>query len=226
LIPLRDTIPSRHLPFMMWALITANVVVFIMELSLSEPARETFFYLFGIVPARYSHPAWAQRVGFPAADYWPFLTSMFLHGGWTHILGNMWTLGIFGDNVEDRMGPWRFLSFYLACGLVAGGVHWLTNPNSFIPAVGASGAIAGVLGAYFRMFPRAQILTVFPVFFYPFFFTLPAAIYLLIWFFLQFLSGAAALAGPEDVSGVAWWAHIGGFVGGLLLHPLFLRPKD
>ena len=111
--------------------------------------------MFGIVPARFTHPEWALSGGFPLHGYWPFLTSMFLHGGWLHIIGNMWTLWIFGDNVEDRMGPVRFVIFYLVCGLAAGIVHCFTNPDSTIPTVGASGAIAGVMGVYFFLFPNA-----------------------------------------------------------------------
>jgi membrane associated rhomboid family serine protease len=182
-------------------------------------------YLLGIVPARYTHPDWAQRVGFRAADYWPFLTSMFVHGGWAHIIGNMWALWIFGDNVEDRMGPLRFTLFYLICGLVAGVVHSLTNPNSVVPTVGASGAIAGVMGAYFVLFPYARVVVLVPILFYPLFFEVPAVTFLLFWALSQAFSGALALVGPGGVEGVAWWAHVGGFTAGLVLHPLFVRPQ-
>ncbi len=226
MIPLRDTIPTRHPPLMTWTLIAINGVVFAFELMLPADTLNLFFYYFGIVPARYSHPAWAEWIGFPADDYWPFLTSMFLHGGWMHIIGNMWMLWIFGDNVEDRMGPFRFLLFYLLCGVAAGIVHTLSNPDSTIPTVGASGAIAGVLGAYFILFPRARVITVFPVLFYPLFFSLPAVVYLFIWFMMQFMSGIASLAGPENVGGVAWWAHIGGFIMGVLSFWIFLRPRE
>jgi membrane associated rhomboid family serine protease len=197
-------------------------VVFFYELSLGPYELERFVFQFGLVPARYSHPDWAQWLGFAADDYWPFLTSMFLHGGWAHIIGNMWTLWIFGDNVEDRMGRLRFLVFYLATGFAAGLTHWFTNVDSTIPTVGASGAIAGVLGAYFILFPYSRIIVLFPVLFLPFFFELPASVYLLFWFLSQVFSGTLAGLGPEDVGGVAWWAHIGGFVAGLLLHRLFL----
>jgi membrane associated rhomboid family serine protease len=153
MFPIGDTIPRRNPSIAMWLLIIANSLVFLFEVGMSEYARQRFFFLFGLVPARYTHPEWALWVGFPIDDYWPFLTSMFLHGGWVHIIGNMWALWIFGGNVEDRMGPVRFLFFYLLCGLAAGLVHWFTNPNSTVPAVGASGAIAGVMGAYFFLFP-------------------------------------------------------------------------
>jgi len=225
MIPIQDTIRSRNPPFAVYALIGVNVLVFALELSLSRGNLDQLFYLLGIVPARYTHPAWAERVGFPVDDYWPFLTSMFLHGGWAHIIGNMWALWIFGDNVEDRMGPFRFAIFYLLCGLVAGVVHWFTNPESVVPTVGASGAIAGVLGAYFVLFPRSRIVVLVPILFYPLFFEVPAVVYLLFWALSQLFSGAVALAGPVEVGGVAWWAHVGGFSAGLLLHPLFIRPR-
>ncbi len=222
MIPIRDTIPSRHAPVMTVVLVAANVAVFLYALTLSRGQIQEFFYLFGIVPARFSHPAWAARIGFPLHTFWPFLTSMFLHAGWLHLLGNMWTLWIFGDNVEDRMGPLRFLAFYLLCGVVAGGVQWLTNANSTVPTVGASGAIAGVMGAYFVMFPRARILMLLPIFVFPFFFEIPAFVFLGYWFLLQVFSGSLALAGPSEVGGVAWWAHGGGFVAGALVHALFV----
>jgi membrane associated rhomboid family serine protease len=141
MLPIRDTIPGRNPPIATWLLILANSVVFLFELTMPQPVLEQFFHLFGMVPARFSHPNWAVWVGFPVDNYWPFLTSMFLHGGWLHIIGNMWTLWIFGDNVEDRMGPVRFVIFYLLCGLAAGIVHWLTNPDSTLPTVGASGPL-------------------------------------------------------------------------------------
>jgi membrane associated rhomboid family serine protease len=150
---------------------------------------------------------------------------MFLHGGWSHIIFNMWALWIFGDNVEDRMGPLRFTLFYLTCGLIAGVVHVLTNPESTVPTVGASGAIAGVLGAYFLLFPQARLVVLVPILFIPLFFELPAVLYLLFWALMQLFSGTLALAGPTDVGGVAWWAHVGGFSAGLLLHRFFVRPR-
>ena len=225
MIPTQDTVPRRNPPLAVYALIAMNVLIFGIELSLPDKELERLFYLLGIVPARYTHPQWAAWVGFPVNDYWPFLTSMLLHGGWAHIIGNMWTLWIFGDNVEDRMGPWRFTLFYLLCGLVAGVVHWFTNPHSTVPTVGASGAIAGVLGAYFVLFPRSQIVVMVPILFMPLFFEVPAVVYLLFWALSQVFIGTLALAGPENVGGVAWWAHVGGFAAGLLLHPLFLRSR-
>ena len=225
MIPIRDTIPRQHFPFAVWALVAVNVYVFIRELALPPDSTQQFIYLFGLVPARFTHPDWAARVGFPHT-YWPFFSTMFLHGGWLHIIGNMWVLWIFGDNVEDRMGPVRFLIFYLLCGLAAGAVHVLTNPGSRVPAVGASGAIAGVMAAYFVLFPRARIVAMFPILFYPVFFQVPAFLYLGLWFLTQFFSGTLAIATHREVSGIAWWAHIGGFGAGILTFALFLRPRE
>ncbi len=225
MIPLFDTVPSRRAPVITWLIIGANVLVFLYELRLGPRAAQAFFYLFGLVPARYTHPDWAVWVGLPVDNYWPFLTSMFLHSGWAHIIGNMWILFIFGDNVEDRMGHIPFLVFYLLCGLVAGLVHSLTNPFSTVPAVGASGAIAGVLGAYFILFPSARVITLFPIFFWPFFLEIPAVIYLFIWFLTQLWGGALAGLSSQQVGGVAWWAHVGGFVAGVALHRIFLLPQ-
>lgn len=204
-------------------LVLANCLVFLFELMMPPLVLEEFFYFFGIVPARFTHPDWALWVGLPVDDYWPFVTSMFLHGGWLHLIGNMWTLWIFGDNVEDRMGPVRFVAFYLLCGLAAGITHLLTNPDSSIPTVGASGAIAGVMGAYFFLFPFARVIVLVPVLFFPFFFELPAVTYLGIWALTQVFSGTLSLAEASDVGGIAWWAHVGGFGAGLTLYSFFVR---
>jgi membrane associated rhomboid family serine protease len=225
MLPIRDNVPRRTTPFVTWAIIAINTLVFFYELGLGPANLERLFYLFGIVPARYTHPDWAAWIGLPVDDYWPFVTSMFLHGGWLHVIGNMWALWIFGDNVEDRMGHWRFLVFYLLTGIVAGVTHWLTNPSSTLPTVGASGAVAGVLGAYFFLFSRAQIVAMFPLFFWPIFFELPAVTYLLLWFFSQVFAGTLVGLSRADVGGVAVWAHVGGFVAGAVLHRLFLLPR-
>jgi membrane associated rhomboid family serine protease len=225
MIPLRDTIPHRQAPVVTWAIIFVNVMVFLFELSLPPDQLEALFHLFGIVPARYTHPEWAMAIGFPIDSYWPFITSMFLHGGLLHLIGNMWSLWIFGDNVEDRMGRVRYLIFYLLTGVIAGLTHWFTNLDSTVPTVGASGAIAGVLGAYFLLFPHARIIVLLPVFLIPFFFELPAVTYLLFWFLSQLLGGTIAGLNTRDVGGVAFWAHIGGFVSGAVLHRLFLPPR-
>jgi membrane associated rhomboid family serine protease len=225
LIPLRDTIPSRRPAFATWTLIATNLVVFLYELQLEPPRLERLFYVFGLVPARAAHDA-MQSSAFAMAAWIPLVTSMFLHGGWAHLVGNMWALWIFGDNVEDRMGHARFSVFYLLVGMAAGLVHWFTNLSSMVPTVGASGAIAGVLGAYFMLFPRARIIVLFPIFLLPFFFELPAATYLLIWFLTQTLGGTLAGLSGSDVGGIAWSAHVGGFCAGVVLHRLFLLPES
>jgi membrane associated rhomboid family serine protease len=223
MFPIRDTVPGRNPPIAVWMIILTNCVVFLFELMMPEPVLVRFFYLFGLVPARFTHPGWAVWMGLPIDSYWPFLTSMFLHGGWLHIIANMWTLWIFGDNVEDRMGPFRFLIFSLLCGLAAGWVQWLTNPSSTVPTVGASGAIAGVMGAYLFLFPTARIVVLVPVLIFPFFFEIPAVLFLALWAVTQLFSGALALAGPENVGGIAWWAHVGGFLSGIVFHFFFLK---
>jgi hypothetical protein len=213
MIPLRDENPSRSPPVVTRLLVALNVVVFLFQLLLGADLL-AFLSEWALVPARLTL---ALRYGEEplTGPGVTLLTSMFLHGGWLHLVGNLWYLWIFGDNVEDRMGHVRFLLFYLLTGAVAGLLHSLTNPASRLPTVGASGAIAGVLGAYLVAFPRARIVTLLPIF--PFFqvVALPAAIVLGLWFVLQFFSGAAALLVPT-AGGVAWWAHIGGFVSGVL----------
>ncbi|HEU5059375.1 MAG TPA: rhomboid family intramembrane serine protease [Kofleriaceae bacterium] len=222
MIPIRDDLRTRRAPVVTWTIIALNALVFFYELSLSPRALEELFFLHGLVPARISNPEWAAEVGFPPGGLLTFVTSTFLHGGWLHILSNMWILWIFGDNVEDEMGRFRFLAFYLICGAVAGAVHWFANPVSIVPTVGASGAIAGVLGGYFLMHPRAQVLTLFPIIFIPLFFWMPAVLFLLIWFVTQLVQGSASGLATDAVGGVAWWAHVGGFVCGAVLHRLFL----
>lgn len=225
MFPIRDTIPSRTIPFVTWTIIIVNAGVFFIELGFSESRLTRLFYLFGLVPATYSKPEWALLHGFPVQSYRPFLTSMFLHGSWIHIISNMWILSIFGDNVEDRMGHFRFLLFYIFCGIVAAVVHLLTNLNSTLPTVGASGAIAGVMGAYFLLYPYARILTLVPIFFYPLFIEVPAVLFLGVWFYSQFFSGVMSLSQHGQVGGIAWWAHIGGFVAGALLSLVFVKRR-
>ena len=225
MFPLQDSTPRRCPPIMTWTLIIVNVAVFLFETAIPRPMLEQFFYIFGLVPAKVTHPEWARMMGLDVLGLWPFLTCMFLHGGWVHILGNMWTLWIFGDNVEDVMGPIRFLVFYLICGFAASLVHIYMNPTSTVPIVGASGAIAGVMGAYYVLFPHARIVMFFPVLFIPFFFEVPALFYLGIWFFEQLFSGTLSLAAPVQSGGIAWWAHIGGFLCGMFIYRLFLVGK-
>ncbi|NPV57006.1 MAG: rhomboid family intramembrane serine protease [Anaerolineae bacterium] len=222
MLPIRDTIRARNFPIVTWLLIAANAVVFFFELTLSPAGLEQFIANFGVVPANLS-------LSNPLS-WFPLLSHMFLHGGWMHVLSNMWTLVIFGDNVEDRMGPVGFLLFYLLGGVVAGLIQAFSAPGSAVPAIGASGAIAAVLGAYFLFFPKSRVITLIPLFFLPWFVEIPALVYLGVWFVSQLFSGALALATASGVAsgGVAWWAHVGGFVFGLLVCNLFVarRPKE
>jgi len=209
MIPLRDTIPSTRVPVVNYVLIVANVVVFFYELS-QGPHIERFLRTYGLVP----HDFAVRNL----------LTSMFLHGGWLHLLGNMLFLYIFGDNVEDRMGHARYLAFYLLCGMAAGAAQALTNPYSREPMVGASGAIAGVLGAYFLFYPRARVVTLVPIFFFLQVMEIPAVFFLLFWFLMQLVSGVATV-GRAATGGVAFWAHVGGFIAGMVLGPV-LRERS
>jgi len=222
MIPLRDNIPSRRLPLVTIALIAACAVVFLFEENLDGDRLDGFIRLFGLVPARYTNPQWAEWAGYPSS-YWPFLSHIFLHGGWLHFLGNMWFLWLFGDNVEDRLGRPRYLAFYLLCGLAAGLVQFFLTPSSRLPLVGASGAISGVMGAYFVLYPGARILTLVPIFIFIEFIQVPAFIFLGLWFILQLQSGALSLsASAGRTGGVAFWAHIGGFAAGFVLLRLMM----
>ena len=216
MIPIRDTIRSDTYPIVNIVIIAVNVAVFFVELSLGQGLNK-FIYVYGLVPARYAIPE--ISVYFTAGQQViAFLTFMFLHGGFLHLLGNMWSLYIFGDNVEDRLGHLRYLIFYLLCGLASGVSHLALNWHSDVPTIGASGAIAGVMGAYFILYPRAKVLTLVPIFFFLHFVELPTFLFLGIWFLFQFLSAAGSSA---QAGGIAWWAHIGGFMFGIMFLKLF-----
>ena len=225
MIPLKDTIPRIGFSFITWILILLNAVVFLFEISIPKDLLQQLFFLFGLVPARYTYPSWAVVHDLSPGNYSPFLTNMFLHAGWLHIIGNMWFLHLFGSTVEDRMGHVRFLFFYLLSGLAANFIFFMVDPHSTIPEFGASGAIAGVMGAYIVMFPKAQILTLIPILFIPFLVHLPAFLYLGFWFLIQVFSGTLSVASHGTGGGVAWWAHIGGFVTGMVLLPFFRNRK-
>ncbi|MDY6989355.1 MAG: rhomboid family intramembrane serine protease [Thermodesulfobacteriota bacterium] len=216
MIPIRDTIRSETYPIVNTVLIAVNVLAFLLELSQGQTFNK-FIYVYGLVPARYSIPQVSAYFTF-AQQVLPFLTFMFLHGGFLHLLGNMWFLYIFGDNVEDRLGHLRYLAFYLLCGLASGISHLALNWHSEIPTIGASGAIAGVMGAYFLLHPRAKVLTLVPIFIFFQFLEIPAFVFMGVWFLFQFLSAAAASA---NAGGIAWWAHIGGFIFGMAFLKLF-----
>lgn len=224
MIPIKDTIPRSGSPFVTWALIAVNGIIFIFEISIPKNVLSQIFYLFGLVPARYSLPKWAYIHALSFDDYLSFLTNMFLHGGWLHLFGNMWFLYLFGSRVEDRMGHIRFLIFYLLSGIAANVIFFLVDIHSTIPEFGASGAIAGVMGAYIVMFPKARIVTLIFVLFFPFFVDVSAFFYIGFWFILQLLSGTLSFA-SQKTGGVAWWAHIGGFIIGIVLLPFF-RKKE
>jgi len=230
MIPLKDDTPRFTTPLINYFLIFANVMVFFFEESLSPRQQAGFIDSFGLVPLRlasslnlslphvYSH----AHVVSPALALLPVLTSMFLHGGWWHLIMNMWFLWIFGRNVEDTLGHFPYLVFYLTCGFVAALVQTLSDLNSTFPMIGASGAIAGVMGGYFLLYPRARVLMLVP-FLFIFFLWLPAWVVLGYWFVLQFLSGVgtALVTAERSSGGVAFWAHVGGFVAGMLLVRLF-----
>lgn len=230
MIPLKDDTPRYSTPLITFFLIAANVVVFLFEVSLSPRQAVAFLHTFGLVPARLAlalNAALPQahvhaHAISPALAFVPIITSMFLHGGWWHIIMNMWFLWVFGRNVEDAMGHFAYLVFYLTCGVAAALVQTFSDLSSTIPTVGASGAIAGIMGGYFILYPRAKVLMLVP-FLFIFFLWLPAWVVLGYWFVLQFLSGVgtALVTAEHSSGGVAFWAHIGGFVAGVCLVRLF-----
>jgi membrane associated rhomboid family serine protease len=223
MFPLRDNIPSRTRAYGMWLIIIANTLVYVFQLSLPEDQLLRFSHAWGMVPARAIHPEWAEWVGYSPDWALTLLTHMFLHAGWLHYLLNMWMLWIFGDNVEDVMGPVRFVLFYLLCGFGAIMAHVVFNLNSTVPVVGASGAIAGVMGGYLLLYPHAKVVAFVPIFFLPYFFEVPAVVFLGIWFLIQIISGLFSLIFQSVGGGIAWWAHIGGFVVGMALIKLFQK---
>jgi membrane associated rhomboid family serine protease len=208
MIPLRDIIPSRTTPWVTLGLLGVNAAVFLREVTLPPEAMESFIQTFGLIPAAFS---WTSLV-----------TSMFVHAGWLHIGSNLLSLWIFGDNVEDRMGHGRFLVFYLLAGTAAALLETAANAGSPIPLVGASGAIAGVMGAYLFMFPHSRIHVLLILFFYIDIVEIPAPIFLTLWFLMQILGGVGRV-GQHDAGGVAFWAHVGGFVTGALAALLLFR---
>ena len=218
MIPIRDTVPSKNVPIINNLLIGINVVMFVVQMMQgSDLGFQRFVYYYGLVPARYTAPAWALDVS-RAQTIIALISFMFLHGGFLHLLGNMWFLYIFGDNVEDRLGPLRYAIFYLLCGLISGLSHVALNSHSTAPTIGASGAVAGVMGAYFLLHPSAKILTLIPIIIIPWFVEIPAFFFLGLWFLIQLLNASAH---SGSAGGIAWWAHVGGFVGGMILLKLF-----
>jgi membrane associated rhomboid family serine protease len=201
MIPLRDVIPSRTFPFVTITIIVLNALAFVFELSLDPRELSEFLRVYGVVPADFHMPT--------------LITSMFLHGGWSHILGNMWYLWIFGDNVEDQCGHGRFVVFYLLCGIAAAVGQIVMNPQSALPTIGASGAIAGVMGAYFILYPQSRVLTLIPIFWFEVI-EVPAIVLLGFWFLMQLVNAGAIAATANSASGgVAFAAHVVGFLVGL-----------
>ena len=216
MIPLYDTLHSRKFPIVNWLLIALNVLVFLYEISLSPSALDRLTRTWGLVPA--------HLIAHPATVWVTIFTAMFLHGGWFHILSNMWVLFIFGDNIEDRLGGVRYLVFYLLSGVAASLLESFVLQGSGVPMIGASGAIAGVLGAYLILYPRARIASLVPIIFIFTIIEIPAALFLLFWFVLQLFSGWSTLQGSNG-SGIAWWAHVGGFIFGMLAVNLFAQRR-
>jgi membrane associated rhomboid family serine protease len=211
MIPLRDTQPSHHFPVVTVGLIAVNVLAFFYQISLDEFSLNHFVAEYGLVPRR--------------LQFTDFVTNIFLHGGWWHLIGNMWFLWIYGDNIEDILGRGKFLLFYVLCGVAAGLVHVLFNLDSRVPTIGASGAIAGIMGAYLVKFPHSRILTLVPVIIFITTMEIPAWLILLYWFVLQFFSGVGTIGQSHlNQGGVAWFAHVGGFLAGIALIYL-LRPQ-
>jgi len=226
MFPLQTAVPTRHLAIVTWGLIAANCAVFFCEIGMSPAELDDFLARFALVPARFFMPA-AYGDGGPAAgDYLAFATNMFVHGGWLHLILNMWTLWLFGPAVEDRLGPARYLAFYLACGVLASVTHAVFNASAEVPALGASGAIAGILGCYVRLFPLSRMIVLVLVIFLPLFFEVPAVVFVGLWFLLQLLQGTSEVLASPGGAGIAWWAHVGGFVAGLVLGPLLHRSRQ
>src|ERR1700716_3588609 len=221
MIPIRNAVPSRYPPVITWMLIATNCLVFLLQSSLSPYELELLLRQFALIPARYSDVP--VDTDLAAMDIIPFFSMMFLHGGWLHLILNMWTLWLFGPTIEDRLGHGRYLAFYLVCGLAASIAHVMSNPTSIVPALGASGAIAGILGCYMRLFPLARVIVVVPILFIPLFFEVYAFVFVGLWFLIQIFQGTLELLLPTSGGGVAWWAHVGGVIAGLALGPLLVQ---
>ncbi|NJR66848.1 MAG: rhomboid family intramembrane serine protease [Leptolyngbyaceae cyanobacterium CRU_2_3] len=221
MFPLSDENPTYTRPYVTISLILLNLVCFVYELSLPPEQLDQFFHVAAVVPRELSASFQGQVIPQGLPEWSTLITSQFLHGGWLHVLGNMLYLWIFGNNVEDKLGHIKFLVFYLLCGIVAGLAQWFFAQNSSVPSLGASGAIAGVMGAYILRFPQAKILTLISFFAV----RVPAILFLGIWFVQQAFYGVASLGAPSNIGmesgGVAYWAHAGGFVIGAILGPLF-----
>ena len=219
MIPLRDSNPSGTVPVVTIILIILNTIIWLYEVALGEQVSR-FVMENGLIPLRFMM-SYKLEGGLLANADFPLFSSMFMHGGWLHVVGNMWFLWIFGDNVEDRLGHIKYLAFYLLCGIGASLAHVMFNTTSQIPTVGASGAISGVLGAYLICYPHARVHTLIIIFYFIRFLEVPAFVFLIIWFIFQLISGTAQLGAAGDTAGVAYWSHMGGFVIGIALIWIF-----
>ncbi|TYB94829.1 MAG: rhomboid family intramembrane serine protease [Kosmotoga sp.] len=228
MFPLKDSIKSSKTPYVLYVIIVLNVVIFAYELGLSKTDLIIFIHRYGLVPSRYTDGRIIIQGTYESVNQFnliPFLSSTFMHGGWLHIISNMWTLFVFGDNVESKLGHIRFLLYYLSWGVIANVIQFSFMSDSNIAIIGASGCIAGVMGTYLYFFPWSRVLTLVPIFFFPLLFELPAYFFLVLWFFSQFFSGVFSVSSSSS-GGVAWWAHIGGFIIGLLMAWSFSRRKE
>ncbi|MFC1848830.1 rhomboid family intramembrane serine protease [candidate division CSSED10-310 bacterium] len=217
MIPLGDTVPSKTFPFINYFLVAANVFFFLIELA-QGPYLDKFIQSYGVVPYHFKVMFRPEMNVFDYVyfKYFPLLSSLFLHGGWFHLGGNMLFLWIFGDNVEDRLGHVRYLFFYLFCGIAASAAHIVMNFNSTIPSIGASGAIAGVLGAYLLLYPWARVRTLIIIFIFIDIIEIPAYLFIFFWFLIQLFSSFGSIMASPNAGGVAWFAHIGGFIAGFI----------
>lgn len=222
MFPIRDSVHTTQTPVAVYSIIAVNALVFFYQLSLPPPEAVDFTYTYGLVPYIYFDGISGLRPGLTLTDFVPFLTATFMHGGWLHIIFNMWTLWIFGSTLEARLGTPQFLIFYLCCAVISTFAHGYFNAGSKVPVIGASGAIAGVIGAYAVRFPTARITLLVPIIIIPLIFRVPAVVFAAVWFGIQLLQGAWEKLSPGMGGGIAWWAHIGGFVAGLALLPVFL----
>ncbi len=210
MFPIKDTVRSRSFPIVNWAIIVVNLLIYLYESSLSSAGLDHFLQTWALIPA-------SIQLNNPLTWY-RFFTHIWLHASWFHVITNMWFLGIFGDNIEDRLGSIRYLVFYILGGLAAGALQFAFSPgNETIPALGASGAIAAVMGAYVIFYPRAKVVTFVPFLLFIWFVNIPAIFFLLLWFFIQLISGVGSLGMAGSLGGVAWFAHVGGFLFGLIM---------
>lgn len=224
MVPLRDDNPISITPYVTYGLIALNILVFLFQITLTPQQLDAFFELFAVIPKELTANFNGISVGQPVPEWWTLITSQFLHGGFLHVAGNMLFLWIFGNNIEDRLGHVKFLIFYLSCGVLAVLAQWYFSYNSMIPSLGASGAIAGVMGAYILRFPQAQVVTLIPLGFFFWTFRVPAFLFLGFWFVQQAFYSFASLSVPTNIGmesgGIAYWAHAGGFVFGAVLGPV------